>query len=110
MGNVLTLVWIALTFAVVVVVAALVTVVSRGFRAWRTLRSLLRATSRRLGELERKAAATEQHAVAVTEKSAKVVEAAERLQDSLATLGVLREAFGEVTAPVARTRNFAPKK
>jgi predicted histidine transporter YuiF (NhaC family) len=110
MAGVLTLVWIALAFAAIAVVAGLVTAVSRGFRAWRTLRSLLRATSRRLGELERKAAATEEHAVAVTAKSAKVVEAAERVQDSLATLGVLREAFGEATAPIARARNLAPKK
>jgi hypothetical protein len=46
----------------------------------------------------------------VTAKSAKVVEAAERLQGSLATLGVLREAFGEATAPIARARNVVPKK
>lgn len=110
MAGVLTLVWIALAVAVVAVVAALVTAASRGFRAWRTLRSLLRSTSRRLGELERKAAATEERAVAVTAKSAKVVEAAERLQDSLATLGVLRETFGEATAGMSRARNFVPKK
>jgi predicted histidine transporter YuiF (NhaC family) len=110
MAGVLTLVWIALAFAVIAVVAGLVTAVSRGFRAWRTLRSLLRTTSRRLGELERKAAATEEHAAAVTAKSAKVVEAAERVQDSLAELGILREAFGEATAPIARARNLAPKK
>jgi Flp pilus assembly protein TadG len=107
---VLTYVWIALAASVVAVVGGLVFAVSRAFNAWRTFRSLMRALARRLRELERKAAATEQHATAVTAKSTKVAEAAERLQESLATLAVLRDALDEAKAPISRARKLAPRK
>lgn len=110
MAAVLTVVWIAFGVAVAAIVATFALAVTRAFRAWRTLRSLLRGTSRRLGELERKAAATERTATAVTAKTADVMAAAKRLQQSLDRLATLRSAWGEAMSPIARVRGLAPRK
>ncbi|HEX5448734.1 MAG TPA: hypothetical protein VFW85_01595 [Gaiellaceae bacterium] len=106
----LTYVWIALAFAVIVPAGLFALAVTRAFRAWRTFRSLLRAVARKLSELERKAAATETKATAVSAKTADVAAAAERLQESLDKLATLRVAWGEAMSPIARVRGFAPRK
>ena len=106
----LTYVWIALAFAVIVPLGLFALAVTRAFRAWRTFRSLLRAIARRLAELERKAATTEKKATAVTAKAADVAAAAERLRESLDRLATLRAAWGEAMSPIARLRVLAPRK
>ncbi len=110
MAAVPTYVWIALAVAVIVPVGVFALAVARAFRAWRTFRSLLRATARRLAELERKAATTEKKATAVTARTADVAAAAERLQESLDRLATLRAAWGEAMSPIARVRGFVPRK
>lgn len=110
MAAVLTYVWIALAFAVIVPVGLFALAIVRAIRAWRAFRSLLRAVARKLSELERKAAATESKATAVTAKTADVAAAAERLHASLDKLATLRAAWGEAMSPIARARGFAPRK
>ena len=103
-------VWIALTVGFVAIVATLALLVARGFRTWRTFRALLRGVSRRLHELESKALATEQKAVGVTEGTTRLADAVAHLEQSLETLGVLREAVAEARAPIDRLRGFVPRK
>lgn len=110
MAAVLTYVWIALAFAVVVPAGLFALAIARAFRAWRTFRSLLRTIARKLAELEGKAAATESKATVVTAKTADVAAAAERLQESLDKLATLRAAWGEAMSPIARVRGLAPRK
>jgi hypothetical protein len=107
---VLTLVWIAIAAAFSVVVGGLVVVVIRGLHTWRTLRRLLRAVSRHLGELETKAAATEQKAVTVTAKGSRLAQALAHLDQSLAELAVLRAAFEEARGGAGRFRGAVPRK
>jgi hypothetical protein len=106
----LTLVWIALAAAGVFVIAATSVVVARALRAWRTFRSLTRATRRLLRELEQKATATEQKAVALTQAGERLSQATARLEESLATLAVLRAAADEARSGVARLRGAVPRK
>jgi len=110
MAAVLTYVWVAFAFAVIVPAGLFALAVSRAFRAWRTFRALLRAVARALAGLERKAAATEDKASAVTAKTADVAAAAERLQASLDKLATLRVAWGDAVSPIVRIRSFAPRK
>jgi hypothetical protein len=107
---VLTAVWIALAAGGVCVVGALALVVARALRAWRTFRALTRNISRRLGELEAHAAETEQKAVAATAKTTQLLEAVAHLQQSLATLAVLRAAAAEARAGAGRIRGVVPRK
>lgn len=106
----LTAVWIALAVAVAAVVGATVMVVSRALGAWRSFRSLLRGANRQLAELQAKAAATEKKAVAATERSAHLAESVTRLERSLETFAVLREAAGEAREHVRRVRGVVPRK
>lgn len=110
MAAVVIAVWIALAVGTVFAVGALVTLVVRGFRAWRTLRALLRQVSRAVGELETKAAATEQKAIDATARTSRLAEAVGHLQQSLATLEVLRTAAGEARAGAGRVRGIVPRK
>jgi hypothetical protein len=109
MRAVLVAVWIALAASGACVVGSLALVVTRGLRAWRTLRALLRHVSRRLGELEEQAAATEQKAVDVTAKTSRLAEASAHLQQSLATLAVLCTA-AEARSGAGRIRGLVPRK
>lgn len=110
MTAVLTVVWIALAAGGACVVGALALVVARGLRTWRTFRALTRNVSQRLSELEAQAAATEQKAVAATAQTSRLLEAVARLQQSLATLAVLRAAAAEARAGAGRIRGVVPRK
>lgn len=106
----LTAVWIALAVAVVAVVGATALVVARAIGAWRSFRSLLRGANRQLAELQARAAATEKKAVTATERSAHLADSVARLEQSLETLAVLREAAGEAREHVRRVRGLVPRK
>ena len=110
MRPVLDAVWIALGLAVVAVVAASALVVSRALRVWRSFRSLVRGANRQLSELQAKAEATERKAVSASERSARLAGSVTRLEHSLETLAVLREAAGEAGGHVRRARGLVPRK
>lgn len=103
-------VWIALGVAVAAVLAATTLVVRRAFGAWRSLRTLARGARDALAELEAKAGAGEQKAAVLVRKSADATAAAARLEESLATLAVLRAAAGETGAGVRKARGLLPRK
>jgi hypothetical protein len=106
----LTAVWIALAVGAAAFVGGVAFAVSRGFRAWRTLRRTSRNITRHLGDLTAKAAATEEKAVAATANGTKLADASAKLQESLAVLAVLRAALAETTAGVGRVRGVVPRK
>lgn len=110
MAVVLAAVWIALAAGAVAVIGGTAYAVVHALRAWRTFRRTSRNVNRGLADVTAKAAATEEKAVAATANSAKLAEAVAHLQESLATLAVLRAAFGEATAGVGRVRGVLPRK
>jgi hypothetical protein len=109
-ADVLDAVWVALGVAVVASVAATTFVVSRALRAWRSFRSLVRGASRSFAELEAKAAATERKAGVASDRSTRLAESVTRLEQSLETLAVLREAAAEAGEHVRRVRGLVPRK
>jgi L-alanine-DL-glutamate epimerase-like enolase superfamily enzyme len=110
MAGMATAVWIALAGGLAVVVAASAVLVARALRAWRTFRGFARATAHALEEIERQAATAEARARDSGAGAARLAGAVGRLEDSLATLAVLREAAGEAGAIAGRVRGVVPRK
>jgi hypothetical protein len=110
MAGVLLVVWIALAVGATAFVAGTALAVSHAFRAWRTFRRTSRHLSRGLDELTARAAATEAKAVAATGSTTRLADAAEKLQESLAVLAVLRAALAEATSSAGRVRSVVPRK
>ena len=103
-------VWIALAAGIVATVGGIAYAVVHALRAWRTFRRTSRQLRRGIADVLSKGVETEQKAVAATEHSTKLAAAIASLQDSLATLDVLRAAWAEATAGVGRARGAVPRK
>ncbi|HVC88090.1 MAG TPA: hypothetical protein VNC40_11770 [Gaiellaceae bacterium] len=105
-----TAVWIALVFCLVALVAGPGFAALRGLRAWRSFRSFSRATGSALDGVMRTAASAEEHAESLTAGAERLAGATQRLQASLAELGLLRAAAGETGAAVSAVRGAMPRK
>ena len=95
------LIWICLLFLVAAVVGSVAVAVVRGLRAWRTFRRLSRAVSGAIDDVLRRGEAAEAHAVALTEKSARLTASVAHLQASLAELAILRSAFANARSSLS---------
>jgi hypothetical protein len=95
---------------VVAIVGSGAVLVLRGLRLRRTIRSFAGSLSKALADLSETAAATEAHAVGVTGRTDRLVEAVARLQESLARLSVLTEAANDARRSLLGFKRVIPKK
>jgi hypothetical protein len=107
MGEVI---WLTASFLVVAIVASLGYAATRGWRLWRTFRRTTGRLTDAMGRVAATAAEAEQHAVGLSAGSERLAAASERLQRSLAELGVLRAAAKESRAAWSSLRGTMPRK
>jgi hypothetical protein len=108
--NVLVVLWIALGVAVVVSGTAFVSAVRVGLQAWRAFRGASRALSGALADLAVRLERFADRAGATPAHAPELEVSRDRLQASLARLGVLRAAVDEATDAAGRVTVFYPRK
>ena len=102
--------WLALIFALVLTVAAVIYATLKGLEAFRAFKRLGRTVG---GELDRIAAATdgiERHLALAAESGTKLEASLTRLRASRARLNVLTSALADVRAAVGRITAVVPRK
>ena len=104
------LIWIALAFLLVALVASSTVVFLRGRRLWRHISAFSGEAETALDQVMSAAAITEERSAAFTANQERLTKAKERLQVSLAELAVLRAAADEARAPLNRLRALLPTK
>ncbi|HZQ82651.1 MAG TPA: hypothetical protein VFB25_11815 [Gaiellaceae bacterium] len=103
-------IWLSGAFLFVAVVGSAAYAGARGWRLWRTFRRTSRRAGDAVEQLLDKAAAVEEHAVAIGGNAERLSAAAARLQESLAELAVLRAAVEEAREPLDALRGAVPTK
>ena len=102
--------WGALAFCILVVVASLAGLALLGWRGWRQLKALRAGLLASLEELGDSVAAVEERLASVETKSVDLQQSSERLSESLARARVLVGAAKEVGDLVGRVRGVVPTK
>ena len=104
------LVWLALAFAVLVTVAAIVYAAVKGLALYRASKRLLSVTGDELAAIERSTARIEIHLQAAAESGTALNASLTRLHASRARLNVLTAAVDDVRASVDRITGVYPRK
>ena len=107
MGEVI---WLAATFLAVAILGSLAYAGLRAWRLWRAFRSITGRLTDAMGRVAATADEAERHAVGLSAGSERLASASERLQRSLAELGVLRAAAAESRAAWSSLRGTMPRK
>jgi hypothetical protein len=102
--------WLALAFAVVTTVAAIVYAALKGLELFRGTKVLLRATGEELARIERSSGQVEGHLQAAATSGTSLSAALTRLHASRARLAVLTSAVDDVRASVGRVTGVLPRK
>ena len=102
--------WLALAFAVLITVAAIVYAVLTGLEFYRASKLVLSVTGEELAAIERSTAQIEIHLQAATESGTALNASLTRLHASRARLNVLMAAVDEVRASVDRITGVYPRK
>jgi len=102
--------WLALAFAILVTVAAIVYAVLKGLALFRASKRLLSATSEELEAIERSTAMIESHLQAAAKSGDALNASLGRLRVSRARLNVLTAAVDDVRASVDRVTGVYPRK
>jgi hypothetical protein len=102
--------WIALLVGFVAIVAAAVTLGVRAMATWRAFNSFQRRLDRTLAELDAAIARAERRMTTAGDAAARLTAAQMRLQQSLATAGILADAASEPAALLQSARAFLPSK
>ena len=102
--------WLALAFAILVTVAAIVYAGLRGLELFRASKRLLSATGDELEAIERSTAQIESHLQAAAKSSDALNASLGRLRVSRARLNVLTAAVDDVRASVDRVTGVYPRK
>jgi hypothetical protein len=103
-------IWIAVAFCVVALVASPAYAGARAWRLWRAFRRTSRRATDALGRVSASAAAAEAHAVALSSGTERLAAAAGRLRQALDELEVIRAAAAEPRALLASIRGTVPRK
>ena len=103
-------IWLPAAFLVAAVVGSAGYAGLRGWRLWLAFRRTSERAGDAVTELTDKAAAVEEHAVAIAGNAEKLTVAVARLQEALAELAVLRAAAQEAKEPLDALRGLVPTK
>jgi hypothetical protein len=103
-------VWLALAFALLVLLGAPVVAALRAWRTLKTFKQVARHASEVVEEVARRAARTEERALAATEGAERLSTAVTHLQGSLAELQVIKAAADETRAGLGRITGLRPRK
>jgi hypothetical protein len=105
-----TLVTVALVIFFVSVVAGLVLAGLKGLDAWRAFKRFRRSTEAGMVHIAELIAQMEKRTAGVSERIARIERAQARLQESIATAGVIGGAAGELWSRYRVLRSFMPRK
>ena len=106
----LSLVWLALVFLLLVTAVGGFHVVREGLRTWRTLKGFSAFLGRASEAVGSRADAAAAKSAAAGETAVRLNEASERLSRSLAYAGVLAGAAGRTGVAARRVRRRMPRK
>ena len=98
-----------MTVFFVAIVGGIAIAAIRGLAAWRTFRSFERSLDRMVADTTRLVDGVEPRVARASETAARLQEARERLEASVATAAVLFTALGEARALVRRVSAFVPR-
>jgi hypothetical protein len=107
---VLAVVWVALAVGIVTAVAGISFAAVRALHGWRAFRRTFRTATAGLAALEASASAAADRAASLGDGSAKLSDAVQQLERSLAGLRVLTRTAGDVRSGFARVRGAVPRK
>ena len=102
--------WLALAFALLIIVAATLYAVLRGLELYRSSKRVLRATADELAAIERSTARIEIHLQAAAASGTALNASLTRLHASRARLNVLTAAVDDVRASLDRITGVYPRK
>jgi hypothetical protein len=103
-------VWLALLFALIVLVAGTAVIVVRTLRTWRVFRAVTGAVGGRLDDILQKAADVEERLEAAGTTAERLDAAVARLRRSTTYGAVLAEALADVRASIGRVQANVPRK
>jgi hypothetical protein len=104
------LIWSALGFFLIVLLAGLIGLTITGLRAWRTVRAVQRESTDVLGRVMRSADTLTANLDRLERKARNLELAVADLRRSLARAGVLLGAVQEIRSAVSGVRAFVPSK